>query len=59
MNWIVWFVKSLFCRHQYEWFSNIYGEEIIACGYKRSKWVCTKCQKLQLRKKLLSGYESV
>lgn len=49
MNW----VEQLFCKHTWEWFRNIYGDEIIACGYKRSIWVCTKCNKAQFRENLV------
>lgn len=31
---------------------NIYGDEIIACGYNRSEWECWKCEKLKFRKSL-------
>jgi hypothetical protein len=46
MNWI----KQFFCAHRYEWARNIYGDEINACGGKRSVWLCTKCGNRQDRK---------
>ena len=46
MNWI----ERFFCAHRYEWSRNIYGDEINACGGKRSVWLCTKCGKCQDRK---------
>ena len=36
-------LKLLFCRHTTEFVRNIYGDEIIEYGYKRSLWRCTKC----------------
>lgn len=36
-------IRSLFCTHRYEWFRNIYGDEIIYSGYKRSLWRCRLC----------------
>lgn len=38
-------LKSLFCTHDYEFVRNIYGDEIIASGWKRSMWCCKKCGK--------------
>lgn len=41
------FIKRLFCRHyQVIFVRNIYGDEIIAWGWKRSVWRCNKCHKL-------------
>lgn len=37
------FIKQLFCKHNYEWVRNIYGDEIIDAGYHRSVWKCSKC----------------
>jgi hypothetical protein len=45
-------IKQLFCRHHYEWYYNLYGDQIISWGYKRSVWKCTKCELLQGREKL-------
>jgi len=40
MNWL----KRLFCKHYKVIFvRNIYGDEIIEYGYKRSIWKCDKC----------------
>lgn len=49
MNWI----KRLFCKHEHAFVRNIWGDEIIACGYKRSLWKCKRCGKYQLRDKLM------
>ena len=46
------FLRSLFCRHGYAWRRNIHGDEIIACGFKRSVWRCTKCGAIQWRGEL-------
>lgn len=49
MNWL----QRLFCRHKDTTFvRNIYGDEIIDCGYKRSIWRCTNCGKLVLQDEL-------
>lgn len=37
------FLKRLFCRHTIVFIRNLYGDEIIEYGYKRSLWRCTKC----------------
>ena len=48
MNWI----KQLFCAHNFEFVRNVYGDEIMLLGWKRSVWRCTKCSKLEDRDKL-------
>jgi ribosomal protein L37AE/L43A len=37
------FLKRLFCRHDLEFVRNIYGDEIIERGWKRSLWKCKTC----------------
>lgn len=49
MNWI----ERLFCKHDYAFVRNIWGDEIIACGYKRSLWKCEHCGKYQWREELV------
>lgn len=44
--------KRLFCKHDYQWVRNIYGDEIIYLGLKRSEWQCSKCGKIKLEKHL-------
>lgn len=46
------FIKSLFCKHEYEFVRNIHGDEINHMGGKRSIWKCKKCGKLQYRDEL-------
>jgi hypothetical protein len=46
-------LKRLFCKHEFEWQHNIYGDEINYCGGKRSIWKCKKCGKTQYRDKLV------
>lgn len=48
MNWI----KRWFCAHDFEFVRNIYGDEIIECGYRRSIWKCHHCGKLEWRDEL-------
>ena len=40
--------KQLLCTHteDREFIRNIYGDEIISCGYKRSIWRCVQCDKV-------------
>lgn len=38
-------LKRLFCRHTYLFVRNIYGDEIIEYGWKRSVWRCKECGK--------------
>lgn len=40
--------KRLFCNHEYNFLRNIYGDEIIHRGFKRSIWICNKCGKNKL-----------
>ena len=59
MNWI----KRLFCKHQFVFVRNIYGDEINKCGGHRTLWKCYKCAKykfdlkLDLRTKLYNNYK--
>ena len=45
-------IKRLFCRHIYAFHRNIYGDEIIACGWNRSVWKCVNCGRYTYRKQL-------
>ena len=45
-------LKSLFCKHEYIFVRNIYGDEIIHRGFKRSEWKCDECGKIKLSDKL-------
>ena len=45
MNW----VKRIFCSHRFEFTRNIYGDEIIERGWKRSIWKCSQCGKTEDR----------
>jgi hypothetical protein len=53
------FIKRLFCRHSYAFYSNIYGDAIIDWGWKRSLWRCEKCDKLQARDDLVKDDGSI
>lgn len=47
---MIQWIKRLICRHQDLVFvRNIYGDEIIHTGYKRSIWICDTCTKLILK----------
>lgn len=43
-----WLPRSLFCKHEWEFGRNIYGDEIIRAGYRRSWWRCKKCGRYRL-----------
>lgn len=45
-------LKRLFCKHDYTFVRNLYGDEIRWNGWKRSIWRCKKCGKWQYRDKL-------
>ena len=43
-------IKQLFCKHEYEFGYNIYGDPIIfTYGFNRSAWFCKKCGKYKGR----------
>jgi len=48
MNWF----KRFFCEHHFEFVRNIYGDEIIDRGWKRSIWQCNRCGKTEDRDEL-------
>ncbi len=52
MTWLRWLIRGLFCRHVWTFYRNIYGDEIIERGWKRSEWRCPKCGWFQLRGEL-------
>lgn len=37
------------CKHDYQFLHNLYGDQIIAYGWKRSLWKCSKCRKVTAR----------
>lgn len=45
MKFIRRFFKQLFCPHVFIFDRNIYGDEIIYSGWKRSIWQCKFCEK--------------
>lgn len=38
-------LKILFCKHDYHFYRNIYGDMIRYRNWKRSVWKCSKCGK--------------
>ncbi len=44
-------IKQLFCKHQYKFIKNLYGDAIIAYE-SRSIWKCIKCGKNDYRLEL-------
>ena len=51
----IWFIASLFCKHEYKFRMNLYGEQIRHYNWNRSMWYCTKCGKMQLRPDLYAN----
>ncbi len=47
------FIKRMFCKHEYEFIRNIYGDEINHLDGKRSWWRCRKCGKWVARRALM------
>lgn len=47
--------RRVFCKHQYAFRRNLYGDEIIEWGWKRSIWQCEHCGNLQGRDSLHTG----
>lgn len=45
----------LFCRHDYVFVRNLYGDQINVFGGARSIWQCSKCNKEQWRDYLCMG----
>jgi hypothetical protein len=45
-------INRLFCKHDYFWRRNIYGDEINAVNGKRSWVVCSRCGKWKAKDKL-------
>ena len=52
MKWIKLIIDKLYCKHDYKWVRNIYGDEINTLNGKRSVWRCIKCGKIQYRDEL-------
>lgn len=46
-------IKQIFCKHNYLWIRNVYGDEIYRTGkFKRSWWKCNKYGKWKSRGQL-------
>ena len=54
---IIKLIKQLFCKHNYEFVRNIYGDEIRYLGWKRSEWKCSKCGKTKYANHLKEYYD--
>ena len=46
------FFRKFFCKHRYLFVRNIYGDEIVEYGYKRSMYKCMYCGKYKYEKEL-------
>ncbi len=49
------FLKRLFCKHNFKWVANIYGDRINHSGGMRSEWQCVTCGKWTFRPSLEKG----
>lgn len=57
---ILRFISTLFCRHRNATFvRNIYGDEIIERGWKRSVWRCNECGRITDRDELHDAARAV
>jgi tricorn protease-like protein len=56
MIFVSWasFFKSFFCRHDYKFYENVYGDGINLLNC-RSLWECKKCGHIQRRESLYKG----
>lgn len=43
------FFKVMFCRHNFEYWRPIYGDEINVSGGHRAMYRCTKCEWFEAR----------
>jgi hypothetical protein len=51
--WVFAVISRFFCKHDFLWLRNVYGDEIYMTGkFKRSWWKCNKCGKWQSREQL-------
>lgn len=55
---MIHWIKQLFCRHNYVFLRNVYGDEINLLGGKRSIWICTKCSILTFRRQLVEEVDN-
>lgn len=53
MKWLRWIAKVLLCHHEYEFYENIYGDQINLAGGKRSLWRCRKCGWMKAKRELV------
>ena len=57
--WVCAVISRFFCKHDYLWVRNVYGDEIYMTGkFKRSWWKCNKCWKWQSREQLNTNVRS-
>ena len=51
--WVCAVISRFFCKHDYLWVRNVYGDEIYMTGkFKRSWGKCNKCGKWQSKEQL-------
>jgi hypothetical protein len=54
-----WLRGHPFCRHDWQWKTNWYGDQIPANGWNRSAWQCRKCGTWKNRPELYSANNGV
>jgi hypothetical protein len=52
MSWLFSFFKQMFCRHEWRFHRNVYGDEIMHRSFNRSEWCCSKCGRWTFRAEL-------
>lgn len=50
-------LKMIFCKHNFVFDHNVYGDQIMFPSFHRSEWRCTKCGLWQLREELVPEAE--
>ena len=48
-------LKTLLCKHDYKFIRNIYSDEIVCLGWKRSEWKCSKCGNTKFEKEYVEN----
>ena len=57
---IGWHIRTLFCRHRRLcWLYNLFGDQIISHGWKRTAYTCVDCGKFILKGELVTRDEFV
>lgn len=47
MNYLIWRVKAMFCKHKWIYYRSVFGDEINYANGKRVQECCLKCDSLR------------